>query len=165
MRMYNALVSARLLCEKSWSNIDILLKRRHDLIDNLVATVRRYAEHEQRTFSEVARYRSQATETSDVADRGRAEAELGVAMGHLLAVAESYPDLKASGNFHHLAGQLAETENAIALSRTTYNNAAEVMNGLVRKFPSVVAARLFRYKEIQFFQVDEAERTASVVSM
>lgn len=165
VRAYNGLVAAHVRCDKTWSNIDVLLKRRHDLIDNLVATVRRYAEHEQTTFTEVARYRSQATQTADVVERGNAEAGLQSAAGQLLAVAESYPDLKADAHFRDLSSQLTSTEDDIATSRQAYNDTTEAANTLVRKFPNVLYASLFGFKERGFFQVDHADRSVPAAAV
>lgn len=163
--LYNRLVKARQMASEAWSGIDVQLKRRAELIPNLVATVKGYAAHERGLFESVTRLRTEAeTAAGDVAERGRAEKALSAAISRLMAVAEAYPDIKASENFKALQGALASTEDEIQMARRYYNGAVRNLNVLVQSFPSTVVAQLFGFQTGEFFEVDDADRALPEVS-
>ncbi len=155
--LYNGLVSLRNRIENAWAQIDVQLKRRYDLIPNLVETVKGYASHERETLDEVTRLRTQAqaVPAGDVAGRAAAEGALSVALGRLMAVAEAYPDLKASTNFLELQRDLSELENEIQMARRYYNGAARNLNTMVESFPSNFVAGQFRFEKRQYFEIEE----------
>jgi LemA protein len=156
---YNRFVSQRNLIRNSWANIDTELRRRYDLIPNLVETVKGYAAHEREVFEEVARTRSIAAGTSGTpAEQAAAEGPFVAALGKLFAVAENYPDLKANQNFLALQQELSNTEDRIQASRRFYNANVQDFNRRVQSFPSNVIAGMFGFKEEQFFEIPEAER-------
>jgi len=162
---YNQLVRLRNLVQESWRQVDVELKRRHDLIPNLVETVKGYASHEREVFDAVTTARSAAAAPgSSPADQARQEGALGQALGRLFAVAEAYPDLKASGNFQELQRQLAETEDRIAASRRFYNANVRALNTRVESFPSNIVAGMFGFHQEEYFEVgDEQVRSAPPV--
>jgi LemA protein len=157
---YNRFVSQRQLIRNAFANIDTELKRRYDLIPNLVETVKGYAAHEREVFEEVARTRSAAAATSgqSPATQAAAEGPLVAALGRLFAVAENYPDLKANQNFLALQAELSNTEDRIQASRRFYNANVQDYNRRVNAFPSTFIARMFSFKEEEFFEIPEAER-------
>ena len=160
---YNRFVSQRNLVQESWRQIDVELKRRHDLIPNLVETVKGYATHEREVFDAVTKARAAAASPgSSPAEQGRQEGALGQALGRLFAVAEAYPDLKASTNFLELQQQLAETEDRIAAGRRFYNGNVRALNTRVESFPSFVIASVFHFTKAEYFEVDEPEVRAPV---
>ena len=164
---YNRFVRQRNLVVESWRQVDVELRRRHDLIPNLVETVKGYAAQERTVLTAVTEARSAAvqtmqTTTSGVAAQAQAESALGRALGGLLAVAESYPDLKSSQNFLALAQQLAETEDRIAAGRRFYNGNVRALNTRVEAFPSGIVASLFHFTKAEYFEVDEPEVRAPV---
>lgn len=154
--MYNGLVQLRVRSDNAWSDIDIQLKRRHDLIPNLVETVKGYAAHEKGTFEDVARYRSAAMAASSTADRAAAEGQLTQALRGLLAVAEAYPELKASEQFQSLQQSLAELEEAIQNARRYFNAVVRDLNTKIQSFPTNILAGMFNFRERQFFELAEA---------
>jgi len=161
---YNGLVSRRAMVAEGWSGIDAQLKRRADLIPNLVETVKGYATHERTTFDELTRMRSQAG-SQDPAQRAAAETAITAAIGKVMAVAEAYPDLKASANFQSLQKDLADLEDQIQLARRYYNGAVRNFNVAVQQFPSNFIANLGGFTAAQFFQLDDvADRNAPKVS-
>jgi LemA protein len=163
--MYNALVRLRNQVRDAWAQIDVQLKRRHDLIPNLVETVKGYMGHERTTLENVVKARNIATQTSGVAQQAQAEANLNRALGQLYVVVESYPDLKANQNFLALQEELTSTENKIGFARQFYNDQAMQFNNKIQMFPSNVVAGMFTFKEAEFFKVEEAaEREAPKVS-
>jgi len=165
--IYNGLVGARNQVKNAWAQIDVQLKRRHDLIPNLVETVKGYMEHERGTLEAVtsARNLAQSLSSAGVADRAKAEGELGGAISRLLAVAENYPTLKANENFLSLQEELASTENKISFSRQFYNDTVLKFNNMIQMFPSNIIAGMGGFKEGEFFEVKvEAEREAPKVS-
>ena len=165
--IYNGLVGARNQTKNAWSQIDVQLKRRHDLIPNLVETVKGYMEHERGTLEAVtqARNLAQSLANAPVADRAKAEGELGVALSRLLAVAENYPTLKANENFLALQEELASTENKIGFSRQFYNDCVLKYNNMTQMFPSNIIASMGGFRPGEFFEVKvEAEREAPKVS-
>ena len=158
---YNRFVSQKNLIKDSWANIDTELRRRYDLIPNLVETVKGYATHEREVFEEVTRARSVAAgATGSPAAQAAAEGPFVAALGKLFAVAEAYPDLKANQNFLALQAELSNTEDRLQTSRRFYNSNVRDYNRRVQSFPSLVIARSFGFKEEEFFEVDEALREA-----
>ena len=158
---YNRFVSQRNLIRDAWANIDTELKRRYDLIPNLVETVKGYASHETGVFEEVARTRSMAAgATGSPAEQAAAEGPFVAALRQLFAVAENYPDLKANQNFLALQAELSNTEDRIQTARRFYNNNVMDYNRRIQSFPSNVIAKNFHFTEEQFFEVDEAVREA-----
>lgn len=155
---YNGLVKARQMMREAWSGIDVQLKRRADLIPNLVETVKGYAGHEQKTFQEVSelRTRAQGMPRDDVAGRAQVEGMLGQALGRLFAVAEAYPELKANQNFIQLQGALATLESEIQMARRYYNGAARDLNIRVESFPSNLVAGTFGFRQAEFFEIEDA---------
>lgn len=162
--VYNTLVAASVLCGNTWANIDVLLKRRHDLIDNLVSIVRAYAHHEKSTFSEVTAMRSRADAAGTIREKATAEQGIQGLLSRLMAIAESYPALKADANFRDLSGRLGDTEDGIASSREAYNQAVANLNVLVRRFPDLLIASLFRFGRREFFEIDARHRLPPVVT-
>ncbi len=165
--IYNALVKARQMVREAWSGIDVQLKRRADLIPNLLETVKGYAAHEKDTLSEVIemRTRAQGVPSDDVAARAEAEGMLTRALGKLFAVAEDYPDLKANENFRDLQNSLQKLESEIQMSRRYYNGAARDLNVRVESFPSNLVANTFKFEQVDYFEVEnEADRAVPKVS-
>ncbi|MHB8842608.1 MAG: LemA family protein [Candidatus Aquicultor sp.] len=162
---YNALVRGRNEVKSAWSSIDVQLKRRYDLIPNLIETVKGYAGHERQTLEAVVQARQQAINFSGNAEeRAKVENNLTTALRSLFAVAESYPDLKANQNFLALQEELANTENKIGFSRQFYNDMAKQYKNKVEMFPSNIVANLFGFKVEPFFEVESAgDRTTPQV--
>ncbi len=162
---YNALVRGRNEVKNAWSSIDVQLKRRYDLIPNLIETVKGYAGHEKKTLEAVVQARQQAVNFSGgVEERAQVENVLTSALRSLLAVAEAYPDLKANQNFLALQEELSNTENKIGFSRQYYNDAAMRYRNRVEMFPSNIVANIFGFQAEPFFQVEAtAERVAPQV--
>src|SRR5579864_3596682 len=156
--VYNGLVQSRVRCDSAWSDIDVQLKRRHDLIPNLVETVKGYAAHEKGTLENVAKFRSLAMQVSTPEDKAAAENQLSGALKSLFAVAESYPDLKASQEFMQLQGSLSQTEDSIQNARSYYNTAVQDLNTRIQSFPASTLAGMFGFSVRPFFQADEADR-------
>jgi LemA protein len=153
---YNNLVRQRQLSQEGWSGIDVQLKRRTDLIPNLMEAVKGYMSHERETLEAVtaARTAAQAAENGTPEQRAQAEGVLSGALGRLFAVAEAYPDLKASQNFMQFQGELSNTENEIQLSRRYYNGTARDLNTAVESFPSNVIANFFKFEKVQYFEME-----------
>ena len=162
---YNALTRGRIGAQGAFSGIDVELRRRHDLVPNLVNTVKGYASHEKQTLENVIAARAAAVRPNmSMEERLQAEQGLGGALGRLMAVAEAYPDLKANQNFLQLQGELSQIENRIAGARGGYNDAAQGFNATARQFPAVIVARMFAFQDMPFFQVDDpAQRNAPQV--
>jgi LemA protein len=156
--MYNSLVQLRVRCDSAWSDIDVQLKRRHDLIPNLVETVKGYAAHEQGTFESIAKFRSQAMQAATPADRAAAENQLTGALKSLFAVAENYPELKASEQFTQLQSSLSQTEDSIQNARRYYNVVVRDLNTKIQTFPANIMASNFGFQARQFFETSEADR-------
>jgi LemA protein len=158
MGMYNGLVRFRNEVRNSWGQIDVQLKRRHDLIPNLVETVKGYMAHERNTLEAVTKARQQAIQvTGDVAERAKAENALSQTLRSLFAVAEAYPDLKANQNFLALQEELTSTENKISFARQYYNDAVLRLNNKIQMFPSNIMAGMFNFQMEKFFEVEAAE--------
>ena len=162
---YNGLVRLRNQLENAWAQIDVQLKRRHDLIPNLVETVKGYAAHERGTLEAVTQARNMAIAAKGVAERAQAENALTGALKSLFAVAEAYPELKANQNFMRLQEELTSTENKVAFSRQFYNDSVMSYNTQIEVFPQNFIAGMFRFTRREFFEVKaEAEREAPKVS-
>ena len=158
---YNRLIRLNITVDEAWAQIEVQLKRRTDLIPNLVETVKGYAKHEQSTFDAVVTARAKATSATGVADTAAADGMLTQALRGLLAVAEAYPDLKASSNFLSLQEELATTENKVAFSRQFYNDNVRSLNTAVKTIPSSFFAGLAKVGEREFYEVeDPQERNA-----
>jgi LemA protein len=153
--VYNGLVRRQNLVREAWSGIDVQLKRRADLIPNLVETVKGYASHERGTFDELTKLRSQ-TGTQDIAERAQTEAAITAAIGKVMAVAEAYPDLKASANFQQLQGDLNNIEDQLQLARRYYNGTVRDYNVAIQQFPSSIVAGSGGFTAQPFFQIDNA---------
>lgn len=161
---YNTFIQLRNQVKNSWSQIDVQLKRRHDLIPNLVEAVKGYAKHENTTFENVTKARSQAVGAGSVAEKSKAEGELSGAIGRLMLVVESYPELKANQNFIGLQEELSSTENKISFSRQNYNDQVLFYNNKIQMFPSNIIAGMFNFIKEEFFQMeDKSEREAPKV--
>ena len=157
MVTYNALVRVRQMVQEAWSGIDVQLKRRADLIPNLVETVKGYAGHEKETLEKVTemRTRAQSVPAGDVAGRAAAEGMLSQALGRLMAVAEAYPDLKANENFRDLQGTLETLESEIQMARRYYNGSARELNVKVESFPSNLVANNFGFAKADYFELED----------
>jgi LemA protein len=161
--LYNRFVRLRNRVDNAWAQIEVQLKRRWDLIPNLVETVRGYAEHERGTFEAVTEARANAQRAQGPAETAAAEGILGQALGRLFAVAEAYPELQADENFRQLQDELAGTENRIAVSRQVYNDTVLTYNNAIQTFPGVVIAGPFNFEQREFFETDETQREAPQV--
>ncbi|RMZ59083.1 LemA family protein [Chryseobacterium nematophagum] len=162
--VYNRLVKLKNLVQEAWSSIDVMLKKRHDLIPNLVETVKGYAAHERDTLDSVTRARAQAVGANSVESKEAAEKNLNQAMMNLFAVAEQYPDLKANTNFQQLQNELTSIENDIEKSRRYYNGTVRENNTLVESFPSNVIANMYKFEKSPFFELQNiAEREVPTV--
>jgi LemA protein len=162
--VYNALVQKRIRCQEAWSQIDVQLKRRYDLIPNLVETVKGYAAHEKETLERVIQARNAAVAAEGVKQQAEAENMLTGALRQLFALSESYPNLKANENFAQLQEELTSTENRIGFARQHYNDSVAVYNTATQKFPNNMVASMFGFKDRDFFEIAEpAEREAPQV--
>lgn len=161
--IYNRLVQKRQMVREGWSGIDVQLKRRFDLIPNLVETVKGYMSHERETLEAVTAMRAKAgsVPADDVAGRAQAEGMLGAALGKLMAVAESYPDLKASNNFLELQQALDKVEHELQMSRRYYNGAVRDLNVMVESFPSNLVANQFGFTKEPYFEIEDARERAA----
>ena len=156
--IYNRLVTMRTRVENGWSQIDVQLRRRADLIPNLVETVKGYAAHERELFERVTEARARSLGATGVADQADAENQVTAGLRQLLAVVEDYPDLKANQNFLALQEELIGTESKIAYARQFYNDQVMRLNTLIQSFPSSIVARAFGFEERPFFEIDEPTR-------
>ena len=163
--MYNSLIQLRNRVKNAWSQIDVQLKRRHDLIPNLLETVKGYMKHEREIMENITKYRSQAMDASTVGEKAQAEGLLSGALGQLRVQVENYPDLKANQNFLSLQEELTSTENKISFARQSYNDQVLFYNNKIQMFPSNIIAGIFKFIQEEFFQVeDEKERAVPKVS-
>jgi len=158
--MYNKLVRLRNRSQNAWAQVDVQLRKRYDLIPNLVETVKGYAAHEKTTFEEVTRARTAAQQASTVQEQAGAENMLTAAIGRLFAVAEAYPELRASENFQQLQAELSDVEGKIAISRQVYNDTVLTYNNAVQSVPTNIFANMFNFSERQYFEIEEAAREA-----
>jgi LemA protein len=162
--MYNSLVGLRNQVKNAWAQIDVQLKRRHDLIPNLVETAKGYMQHERGTLESVTNARSKAMGAGSVGDKAKAEGELSGAISRFMLVVENYPDLKANQNFLALQEELTSTENKIAFSRQAYNDQVLFYNNKIQMFPSSVIAGMFNFQQSDFFELeDKGDREAPKV--
>ena len=155
---YNRLVRLRVRTENAWSQIDVQLRRRYDLIPNLVEAVKGYAAHEREVFEQVTQARAQAEAASGVSDQAQAENQLTAGIRRLIAVAENYPQLRANENFLALQEELTGTESKIAFARQFYNDQVQSLNTLIQSFPSRIVASLGAFKPREFFDIEEPAR-------
>ncbi len=156
--IYNGLVKLNVRVDEAWSDITVQLKRRYDLIPNLVETVKGYAKHEKEVFEEVTKARANALNAQGVAETAKADNAFSQTMKSLFAVAENYPDLKASDNFKQLQGELTDTEDKIQAARRFYNGSARDLNIKIKTFPTNIFAGMLGFKSREFFEVGEAEQ-------
>lgn len=157
--IFNRLVSLKNRTDEAWSDIDVQLKRRHDLIPNLVETVKGYAKHEKGVFEEVTRARADAISSKSVESKAKAENQITEALKSVFAVAENYPDLKANENFVELQREITDTEDKIQASRRFYNGNVRDLNIAIESFPSNIIANMFKYVKRELFQLEDvAER-------
>ena len=163
MGSYNGLVTLRQAVKNAWAQIDVQLRRRHDLIPNIVNTVKGYAAHERGTLEAVMAARAKATSVTLPADRIKAEGELSSALTRLLAVSENYPELKANQNFLALQEELTSTENRVAYARQFYNDNVAKLNTRIQTFPTIIIAGMFGFKEEPFFEAPAEAKEAPQV--
>jgi LemA protein len=157
--IYNSLVRLKNQIKNAWSQIDVQLKRRHDLIPNLIETVKGYMTHERETLENITNARSKAMSAGSVSEKSAAEGALSQAIGKFYAVAEGYPDLKANQNFLSLQEELTSTENRIAFARQSYNDQVLFYNNKIQMFPSNIIAGMFNFTQEDYFQIeDKAQR-------
>jgi LemA protein len=161
--IYNRLVRLRNRAENSWAQVDVQLRRRYDLIPNLVEAVKGYAAHERGTFDEVTQARTAAQQAKGVAEQAEAENVLTAAIGRLFAVAEAYPQLRATENFQQLQAQLAETEQKIAVARQVYNDTVLSYDNALETVPTNIVASLFGFRPQAYFETEGAAREAPAV--
>jgi LemA protein len=159
VQIYNSLVGLRNQVKNAWSQIDVQLKRRHDLIPNLIETVKGYMTHERDTLENITKARSAAVDASSIADKSKAESQLSGALGKFNLVVENYPDLKANENFLALQEELTSTENKISFARQAYNDQVLFYNNKIEMFPSNILAGMFNFIKEEFFEIEvDAER-------
>jgi LemA protein len=158
--MYNKLVRLRNRSENAWAQVDVQLRKRYDLIPNLVETVKGYAAHEQQTFEAVTAARTAAQQAQGVAQQAQAENMLTQALGRLFAVAEAYPTLRATENFQQLQAQLSDVEQSIAIARQVYNDTVLSYDNALQTVPTSIIAGLFNFREREYFQTEDATREA-----
>lgn len=158
--LYNGLVRANVRVEEAWSDIKVQLKRRYDLIPNLVNTVKGYAKHEDKVFTKVTEARANALKAQTIPEQAAAENQFQQALKSLFAVSEAYPDLKANENFKHLQEELVDTEDKIQAARRFYNGSARDLNIKIKTFPNNVFANMLGFKAREFFEVEEGETAA-----
>jgi LemA protein len=161
--IFNRLVKLRTRVENGWSQIDVQLRRRYDLIPNLVTTVQGYAAHERELFENVTRARARAIDATAMPDQAQAENQITAGLRRLLAVAEAYPDLKANQNFLALQEELTGTESRIAYARQFYNDQVMLLNTLIGSFPSNVLAKIFGFTPREFFDIEDPARGPATV--
>lgn len=164
--IYNKLIRLKNMMKEAWSGIDVQLKKRYDLIPNLVVTVKGYAKHEQEIFENVALLRTEGIKAKSVKEQERAESQITSALGRLFAVAENYPDLKANSNFLDLQNQLSKVENDIQMARRYYNGTVRENNIIIESFPSNLVASLFSFKKGDYFELESLqERSTPEINM
>jgi LemA protein len=162
--VFNKLVRTKNRVNNAWSQIDVQLRRRYDLIPNLVETVQGYAAHERELFEEVARARASGEQAGTVQDQASAENQITSGLRRLIAVAENYPELKANQNFLALQEELTSTESKIAFARQFYNDQVTILNNLIQSFPSNIVAKVFAYQEREFFEIEETAARGPVTT-
>jgi LemA protein len=162
---YNGFITLRNRTDEAWADIDVQLKRRYDLIPNLVSTVKGYATHEQEAFEQVTTARSAAMQAGSPADKAEAENMLSGALKSLFAVSEAYPDLKANQNFLELQRELSDTENKIQAARRFYNGNVRDLNTKTESFPSNIVANMFKFTKREFFELEEGSEAKEPVKV
>jgi len=163
--IYNSLIRLRNQVKNAWSQIDVQLKRRHDLIPNLVETAKGYMQHERQTLEHITEARSRAMKAEGIGQRSQAEGELSGALSRFLVVVENYPDLKANQNFLSLQEELTSTENRIGYARQSYNDQVLFFNNKIQMFPSSIVAGMFNFTAGEFFEIeDQGERDVPKVN-
>lgn len=163
--IYNSLIGLRNRVKNAWSQIDVQLKRRHDLIPNLIEAVKGYMTHERQIMENITKYRSAAMDANTVGDKAKAEGMLSGALGQLRVQVENYPDLKANQNFLALQEELTSTENKISFSRQSYNDQVLFFNNKIQMLPSNIVAGMFSFKAEEFFEIeDQTEKAVPKVS-
>lgn len=155
--MYNGLVRLRNQVKNAWAQIDVQLKRRHDLIPNLVETAKGYMKHERETLEEITKARNLAVQAGSVAEQGKAESRLNSALSRFLMVVENYPDLKANQNFLALQEELTSTENKVSFARQFYNDQVMRFNTRIESVPTNIIANMFGFKPAEFFEIEAPE--------
>jgi LemA protein len=163
--LYNRLVALRNRSQNAWAQVDVQLRRRYDLIPNLVESVKGYASHEQATFERVTEARTAAQQAEGPAAQARAEAELSSALGRLLAVAEAYPQLRATENFQQLQDELGQTENRIATSRQVYNDTVLTYNNACQQVPTNIVAGVFGFDTREYFEIEAGDPARDPVAV
>lgn len=158
--IYNRFIRGKNLVQEGWSGIDVQLKRRHDLIPNILESVKGYMQYEQKTLQSIVDLRSKSMTAQNVKEKAEVEGEISRTLKSIFALAEAYPDLKASQTFLDLQGNLASIEEEIQLARRYYNGAVRDYNILVESFPSVIVARMFNFQLAEFFEIEAAEERA-----
>jgi LemA protein len=161
--IFNRLVRERNLVREGWSGIDVQLRRRTDLVPNLVETVKGYAAHERALFEDIVRLRNASIAASDVKGRENAARDLSGVLSRLIALKEAYPELKANQNFLKLQEQLAEIEDNLQMARRYYNGSVRNLNIMIQSFPNVLIARPLGFREGEFFQIDDGDRATPAV--
>lgn len=165
IKIYNGLISLRVQVENAWSQIDVQMKRRHDLIPNLVEAVKGYMKYEQETLTKVMEARAKAVSVTTLPDKAKAEGELTGALKSLFALFENYPDLKANQNVLSLQEEISTTENQIAFSRQHYNDSVMFYNTKIQVFPSNIIANIFNFTKRDFFEAPEEEKAVPKVDL
>jgi LemA protein len=163
--LYNRLVALRNQVKNGWRQIDVQLKRRHDLIPNLVEVVKDYMAYEQETLKQVIEARNSAVKATSAGEAGAAEGVLSGALGRLFALMENYPDLKANQNVERLMEELSTTENKISFARQFYNDSVMALNNAVQSFPSNIVAGMFHFIQAEYFEIPEAETAVPKVDL
>lgn len=160
--VFNRLVSLKNRTDEAWSDIDVQLKRRHDLIPNLVETVKGYAKHEKELFEKVTQARTAAISSKSLVDKAKAENQITDALKSVFAVAENYPDLKANENFLELQREVTDTEDKIQAARRFYNGNVRDLNIAIESFPSNIVANMYHYQKKELFELDDVEERKNV---
>ncbi len=160
--LYNGLVQARFRVDNAWSQIDVQLQRRFDLIPNFIETVKGYMAHEKETFEKITELRSAWSDNASVAEKANLDNELSTTLKSIMAISESYPDLKANQNFSELSEELRNTENKISFSRQFYNDTVTTYNTKLEVFPSNIIANMFNFKPRELFQTESSEARKNV---
>ncbi len=160
--LYNSLVQAKIKVDNAWSQIDVQLQRRFDLIPNFIETVKGYMTHEKETFEKIAEIRTSWTNTQSVSEKANLDNQLSNALKTIMAVSESYPELKANQNFSELSEELRNTENKISFSRQFYNDSVTIYNTKLQVFPSNIIAGIFNFKERDLFKAESEEARKNV---
>ena len=156
--MYNSLVQSKIKVDNAWSQIDVQLQRRFDLIPNFVETVKGYMTHEKETFEKIASLRTSWANANSVSEKAELDNQLSTTLKTIMAVSENYPELKANQNFSELSEELRNTENKISFSRQFYNDTVTMYNTKLQVFPSNIIASMFHFEKMNFFEVDEASK-------